>query len=90
MYRVWIEEILGFKLRGTRLTIDPVIPRSWEGFKLTFRYGRAEYAIHVENPTPINRGVLWVELDGQRHPDSTISLVDDEQRACGNRHAGNT
>ena len=32
MYRVWIEEILGFKLRGTRLTINPVIPRSWEGF----------------------------------------------------------
>ena len=38
IYRVWLEEVLGFKLRGDTLTIDPVIPRDWPGFHLRYRH----------------------------------------------------
>jgi cellobiose phosphorylase len=49
MYRVWLEEVLGFKLRGNRLSIEPAIPEDWPGYAITFRYGRTEYRIEVQN-----------------------------------------
>ena len=66
MYRVWIEDILGFKLRGDQLTIDPVLPHDWHAFSIRFRYRTALYAIAVENPDAVGCGVLWVEVDGTR------------------------
>jgi cyclic beta-1,2-glucan synthetase len=47
MYRVWIEEVLGFQLRGDRLTIAPVIPDDWNGFEITYRYRSTVYEIEV-------------------------------------------
>src|SRR5439155_6871369 len=49
MYRVWLEEVLGFKLRENRLSIEPAIPKDWPGFVITFRYGQTEYRIEVQN-----------------------------------------
>jgi cyclic beta-1,2-glucan synthetase len=49
MYRIWLEEVLGFQLRGDRLSIEPAIPDDWPGFALTFRYGRTQYRIEVTN-----------------------------------------
>ena len=77
MYRVWIEEILGFKLRGDKLTIDPVLPHDWPGFSIRFRYQTALYTIVVENPDAVSSGVLWVDVDGERLPDRVIWLHDD-------------
>jgi cyclic beta-1,2-glucan synthetase len=74
MYRAWVEEVLGFKVRGDCVQIDPVIPRWWEGFCLRYRYGEATYEIQVENPDRCERGVSWVEMDGQRLPDGLIRL----------------
>jgi cyclic beta-1,2-glucan synthetase len=77
MYRVWIEEILGFKLRGAQLTIDPVLPRDWPGFSVRFRYRTTLHTIVVENPDAVSSGVLWVDVDGERMPENVISLHDD-------------
>ena len=77
MYRVWIEDILGFKLRGDQLTIDPVLPHDWHEFSIRFRYRTALYAIAVENPDAVGCGVLWVEVDGTRMPEHVIALHDD-------------
>jgi len=77
MYRVWIEDILGFKLRGDQLTIDPVLPHDWHEFSIRFRYKSALYAIAVENPDAVGCGVLWVEVDGIRMPEHVIALHDD-------------
>jgi cyclic beta-1,2-glucan synthetase len=49
MYRIWIEEVLGFQLRGSTLTLKPVIPESWQKFDLTFRYKSSTYEIAVES-----------------------------------------
>ena len=64
MYRAGIEWILGFRLRGTRLYLDPCIPRAWRSFEITFRYHSSRYEIVVENPHGVARGVSSVELDG--------------------------
>ncbi|HEY5074868.1 MAG TPA: hypothetical protein VII34_09240, partial [Pyrinomonadaceae bacterium] len=80
MYRAGLESILGFKLRGERLTIEPCIPHSWPGYELTYRKGKAQYHIKVENPHHVCHGVATVEMDGALLPLNEITLVDDEIR----------
>ena len=78
MYRAGLEWILGFRLRGTALLMDPCIPRSWRGFDLTFRYHSSTYEIKVENPHGVCRGVSSAEVDGKHvRGGSPILLSDD-------------
>ena len=70
MYRIWVEEVLGFHLRGDLLTISPVIPSDWPGFEVWYRHGATQYEIRVRN----NSGVRSVELDGHNLPDESIRL----------------
>ena len=79
MYRAGLESILGFKLRGDRLQIDPCVPRWWREFEITYRRGRTTYRIKVENPLAFHRGVAAVELDGTSQTLDEILLVDDGQ-----------
>jgi cyclic beta-1,2-glucan synthetase len=79
MYRAGIEWLLGFRLRGAALFIDPCIPRIWSGFSVRFRYHASRYEITVENPRGVTRGVERVEVDGARvvlGPEG-LPLVDD-------------
>ncbi len=77
MYRAWVEEILGLKVRGNTLRLAPVIPGWWDGFQLSYRHGKALYEIRVENPEHCERGIAWMEIDGQRIKDGVIHLVRD-------------
>lgn len=63
MYRAGIESILGFRLQGTSLLLDPCIPKAWPGFQMTFRYHSSRYDIAVENPNGVSRGIARAELD---------------------------
>ncbi|TVR32170.1 MAG: glycosyl transferase [Spirochaetaceae bacterium] len=74
MYRAWVEEVLGLHIRGEQMTISPVIPDWWDGFSIRYRHAEAVYEIQVENPDKIERGVKWLELDGQRLADGSITL----------------
>lgn len=47
MYRIWIEEVLGFQLRGDTLTMAPAIPDDWDGFEMTYRHRSCLYEIVV-------------------------------------------
>jgi cyclic beta-1,2-glucan synthetase len=76
MYRAWVEDVLGFRLRGDRLSIDPVIPLEWGGFRLRYRRGEAVYDIAVENSAGVGRGVARVEMDGQEVEGGVIHLED--------------
>ncbi|MGZ4772829.1 MAG: GH36-type glycosyl hydrolase domain-containing protein, partial [Ilumatobacteraceae bacterium] len=79
MYQAGIEWILGFRLRGTTLLLDPCIPRAWPGFQIDFRYHSAKYEIVVDNPRGVSRGVVSAELDGVTLPGdgASIPLTDD-------------
>ena len=79
MYQAGVESILGFRLRGTTLLIDPCIPRAWPGFEIDFRYHTARYEIVVENPQRVCRGVASAELDGRAltGEGAAIPLADD-------------
>jgi cyclic beta-1,2-glucan synthetase len=73
-YRAWVEEILGLKLHGNTLRLDPTIPGAWDGFQMDYRSGEAVYEIRVENPEHREHGVAFVELDGRRLADGVIPL----------------
>jgi cellobiose phosphorylase len=77
MYRVWLEEVLGFKLRGRTLRIEPVIPTYWDRFKLHYKRGESHYEVVVENPEQVSHDIAWVELDGQRLAQPVIPLDDE-------------
>jgi cyclic beta-1,2-glucan synthetase len=78
LYRAGMEWILGFRVRGTTLSIDPCIPRSWPSYSIVFRYHSSTYRITVENLRSVSRGVTRAELDGNPLPNSlSIPLVDD-------------
>lgn len=79
MYRVWLEEVFGFKLQGRHLEINPCIDRNWPGFKLTYRYGKSQYIINVTNPHHVGHGVAEQRLDGRLQPRGPIPLTDDGQ-----------
>jgi cyclic beta-1,2-glucan synthetase len=79
MYRAGLESILGFKLQGQLLTMDPCVPRWWRDFEITYRRGSTTYRIKVENPLGVSHGVALVELDGATQKEGAIQLSDDEQ-----------
>src|SRR5438094_10512668 len=77
MYRAALESILGFKLQGDRLEIDPCIPRFWREFEITYRHGPTTYRIKVENPQSLCRGVASITVDGTKQEDDLILLSRD-------------
>lgn len=64
MYRAGLEWILGCRMLGARLLLNPCIPHEWPVFEVTLQYGGSSYKITVENPRGVNRGVAELTLDG--------------------------
>lgn len=79
MYRSWLEEVFGFKLKEKILRMDPVIPKDWETFTLRYRYQTTLYEISIFNPEHVNHGVKKVEVDGKEIPEKEILLQNDNQ-----------
>ena len=68
MYRIWIEDVLGFQLRGDTLTMAPAIPDDWDGFEITYRHRSSVYEIEVRRNAP---------QDGSVPAGAPIKLLDD-------------
>jgi len=64
MQRAGVESILGIRLEGNWLCVDPCIPKAWTGFDIALRHGASRYEIHVENPESVENGVIFAALDG--------------------------
>ena len=78
LYRAGLEWMLGFRVRGPMLFLDPCIPRNWPGYSIEFRYHSAIYKITVENPLSVSCGVASTSLDGKILSDAAnVPLVDD-------------
>ena len=87
MYRIWLEDVLGFRLHGDQLRISPAIPQDWPGFELVYKYRSTVYEITVKR----ERGLLTrIELDGKPIETSTIRLSDDGARHRITVHLGSS
>ncbi len=76
-YRIALEGLLGFQLRGDHFKIEPCLPRSWSSYQLRYRDGETRYEIEVENPAGVTRGVRAVYLDEVEQKDGRIARVKD-------------
>lgn len=56
--------ILGVKPDYNGLAVNPCIPSSWNGFKVTRKYRGATYNITVTNPNHVSKGVAALTLNG--------------------------
>ncbi len=85
MYRTAVEGILGIRLRGDTLVLDPCIARAWPGFEFTYQYGSSHYRIAVKNPRGVSRGIARASLDGEElsGAPAQIKLVDDGRHHFG-------
>ena len=77
MQRAGVEGLLGIRIRGATLHIDPCIPRDWPGFEATIVWRSARYRIVVGNPDRICKGVATVRLDGADTASGLVGLLDD-------------
>jgi len=68
LYRAGVESILGLRVKGDFLVIDPCIPKDWPGFDMTLKYRGAVYEISVSNANGVSRGISAVEIDGVAQP----------------------
>jgi cyclic beta-1,2-glucan synthetase len=79
LQRAGVESLLGLRLHGASLRIDPCIPKSWRQFEADVKYRSARYKVLVENPGGANRGVVSGEVDGVELTERPlrVPLVDD-------------
>jgi cyclic beta-1,2-glucan synthetase len=64
MQRAGIESILGLRVEGEVLHLDPCIPKGWPRFEMMVRCRSAQYEIQVENSDGVSRGVRSADVDG--------------------------
>ncbi|HTK71939.1 MAG TPA: glycosyl transferase, partial [Croceibacterium sp.] len=64
LYRAGTEAILGLRIMGRTLHVDPCIPKTWPGFQVTLRRGSTTFEIEVRNPGSVSKGVVSARLDG--------------------------
>ncbi|HEY0205912.1 MAG TPA: glucoamylase family protein, partial [Acetobacteraceae bacterium] len=77
MQRAGVEGILGLRILGATLHVDPCIPRDWPGFEATIVWRSARYRVIVENLGRVCRGVASIRLDGADMAAGPVPLLDD-------------
>ncbi len=80
MYRVGLEAILGFTLRGNLLEMRPCVPASWPEFSLEYQFGGSRWEILVQDPGLLTANAKTITVDGRAIDGPAIRLVDDGAR----------
>ncbi len=66
MYVAATQWLLGIRPEFEGLLIDPCIPPSWSGYKVTRPFRGDVYEIIVENPQHVEKGVVEIIVDGTK------------------------
>jgi cyclic beta-1,2-glucan synthetase len=80
MYTTGLVSILGFKILGDKLLIEPNIHPEWDNYKITYKHKRSTYIIEVKNPFHLSNGKSRLSVDGRIFEDNQdwIELIDDQ------------
>jgi cyclic beta-1,2-glucan synthetase len=68
MQRAGLEAILGLRIKGEFLHLDPCIPKHWPSYEMTLAYHSATYRIRIENPRGESAGIQDLVMDGAKYP----------------------
>ncbi len=79
LYQAGLGSIIGLRVEGSALILDPCLPRSWELVEVRLKHRSTRYDIRIENPNAACNGIGSLFLDGalQRSHLAGIPLVDD-------------
>ena len=79
LYRAGLESILGLRIEGSALRIEPCIPSAWPRYEIRLKHRSATYDIIVENPRRVSSGVAEVSVDGRKLAGTSrrVDLEDD-------------
>jgi cyclic beta-1,2-glucan synthetase len=82
LYRAGLESILGLRVEGNEMRVEPCIPSAWPRYEILFKYHSATYDIVVENPRRVGSGVAEVSVDGKRLAGKSprVRLEDDGEK----------
>jgi len=81
LYRAATESILGLRPAASAFRLEPCIPRRWPGFEIQYRDANDTlYAITVDNPQGVCRGVREVVVDGTASADGSVPRHRDGKR----------
>ncbi|MEX0877551.1 MAG: glucoamylase family protein [Candidatus Spechtbacterales bacterium] len=76
LYRVILENILGVKIRGNKLFLNPVLPTDWNGCEINYKYGSSVYKIELKQTSSANT-INELKLDGKKTEEPHVALIDD-------------
>ena len=79
MYRLIVETLLGLRLEVDKLRVTPRLPRTWESFKIHYRYRETFYHILVKKTKADAAPAIRVTVDGMLQAEETIPLIDDRR-----------
>jgi len=68
--------ILGVRPEYDGLTVDPCIPKKWDGFKMQRKFRGATYHLEVKNPDHVSKGVKEIIVNGEKLNSGKIPLLE--------------
>lgn len=77
MYRVGLEQLLGFTKEGNTVRIVPHVPRDWPSYAIAYTFGTSRYTFEVRQPAAVAEHGSRVTVDGAEQRDGLVHLVDD-------------
>lgn len=66
---------MGFKIENQNLSINPCIPKEWEGYFIQYKYGNSIYNIKVKNINKTNEVQKFI-LNNNVIEEKEIKLID--------------
>ena len=76
MYRLILESLLGLRVEGNKLMIEPCFHEAMKTFKIRFQYQDTIYFINVSRVSDNNQGSC-VSIDGIKQNNKFITLIND-------------
>jgi cellobiose phosphorylase len=79
VYQAATQYILGIRPTYEGLSVDPCIPRTWDGFQVTRGFRDAVYQIDVKNLDQVCKGVRSLQVDGREIAGNVVPDLGDRQ-----------
>ena len=69
------QALLGIQPEYDGLVVNPCLPKAFGDLKIKRRYRDAEYYIDIRKPDGVEKGVEWMEVDGEKIAGNQIPLI---------------
>ena len=69
------QALLGILPGYDGLIVDPCLPETFGDFKVNRHFRGADYHIEIHKPKGVQKGVRWIEVDGERINGNQIPMV---------------